>query len=127
MHKGSVIELVGSINDNHFHQIYLGAFVFIIKDGVLIPVVRKYDHFNNEWDNHPLTNVSLTDRIVFDVPTWGNGQGLSIMYDTMYSKQWRFTTGIHSGWQDGVSGTLAQGTVESVIELLRWHESQASK
>lgn len=125
MDKNSVLHLVGFINGDPFRQTYFGALIFDEKeDEVLTPLVRQYDHCNHVWDGHPLTNVSLLGRQGFDVPTWCNGQGLSIWYDTRHTKEWRFTTGIHSGWQSGSSGTLEPSAAERVMELLIWQHNQ---
>lgn len=132
--KFSSVVLVGYANCDRYQQVSLGTFGFelqktdfsatMISGNIsmiqgttkLIPVIAEYSHSDKKFVKTELTNINIGSRESFDAPKAMGGEGFSIFY---VDETFRFSTGIHSGWQSGMSGIMAPESAEAVFELLR--------
>lgn len=116
MYIAASVHLIGLANDNSFFQVYLGTFYLKKEGDQFVPNVRNVSLDGRE--DCPVEFCFFADgSINVRVPQWCGGEGLEI-FRRSGNEDFRFLTGIHSGWQSGTSGRLANGGTE-MLEILR--------
>ena len=116
-YEAATVQLVGLANNNSYHQTHLGTF-YLKKEGTqFVPHVRNVGLDRKE--ECPVEFCFSVDGFMdVRIPQWCSGEGLVIWLVRRENEEFRFSTGIHSGWQSGMSGRLANGGPE-MLEIIR--------
>lgn len=116
-YKTASVQLVGLANNNSYHQEYFGTFYLKKEGDLFVPHVRNVGLDGKE--ECPVEFCFSVDGFVeVRIPQWCGGEGLAIWLARGRNNEFRFSTGIHSGWQSGASGKLANGGPE-MLEIIR--------